>query len=723
MRVLLLFVAYLGCSLLHIYWAVPLLSNADKHEIAQIQNELLRSKGFISQEMQQRYPIYQINGEWYLSMLGRTNSQFNSTALQDHYILFQNPVAGILTLKVPFQQLNAIEQLNGITYLQIAARIHNNLDKAIIDLRADSVHLGIGLPQGYAGKDVLIGITDWGFDYTHPVFYDTLLQQHRIYAAWDQYKSSGPAPNGFNYGTEYSNTQSLLAAGSDTANIYSYSTHGTHVAGIAGGGGATAAYRGVAYEAQFLFVTFLIDEGAVIDAWQWMYQKAIATDKRLVINMSWGLYHFGTLDGTSLLSQAITAFSNLGVVFVNSGGNNGNVNFHLKKTFTNDVLKSRIEFYDYNANPNMWGQSIHAWGEVGQSFSNGIIVTNTSNAVLAQSPLYSTSLSSNYVDTFLVVNQDTIWYNISADAAHPLNGRPQIRLRVKNTHANLRVQLHSTASSGTVHYWNVTELITEVGNWGMAFLAAGTGTTSGDNQNGISEPSCADDVISVAAYATQYATASGSLVGGALASFSSKGPRYDGAMKPDIAAPGVGIASAISSFTDGNYTSVANTNFNNTTYHFAKFSGTSMAAPMVAGVAALMLEANPYLSSAQVKEIMMQTARQDSYTGVIPNEGSPQWGAGKINAYAAVQLAVQTLGVLDTKPQIEWSVYPNPVQHYLYFTIVELPPYAEVIALDGTRYWVAIDHGQMSVDELPSGAYYIRLHQNGCIQQAPFIKI
>lgn len=723
MRVLLLFVAYLGCSLLHIYWAVPLLSNADKHEIAQIQNELLRSKGFISQEMQQRYPIYQINGEWYLSMLGRTNSQFNSTALQDHYILFQNPVAGILTLKVPFQQLNAIEQLNGITYLQIAARIHNNLDKAIIDLRADSVHLGIGLPQGYAGKDVLIGITDWGFDYTHPVFYDTLLQQHRIYAAWDQYKSSGPAPNGFNYGTEYINTQSLLAAGSDTANIYSYSTHGTHVAGIAGGGGATAAYRGVAYEAQFLFVTFLIDEGAVIDAWQWMYQKAIATDKRLVINMSWGLYHFGTLDGTSLLSQAITAFSNLGVVFVNSGGNNGNVNFHLKKTFTNDVLKSRIEFYDYNANPNMWGQSIHAWGEVGQSFSNGIIVTNTSNAVLAQSPLYSTSLSSNYVDTFLVVNQDTIWYNISADAAHPLNGRPQMRLRVKNTHANLRIQLHSTASSGTVHYWNVTELITEVGNWGMAFLAAGSGTTSGDNQNGISEPSCADDVISVAAYATQYATASGSLVGGALASFSSKGPRYDGAMKPDIAAPGVGIASAISSFTDGNYTSVANTNFNNTTYHFAKFSGTSMAAPMVAGVAALMLEANPYLSSAQVKEIMMQTARQDSYTGAIPNEGSPQWGAGKINAYAAVQLAVQTLGVLDTKPQIEWSVYPNPVQHYLHFTIVELPPYAEVIALDGTRYWVAIDHGQMSVDELPSGAYYIRLHQNGCIQQAPFIKI
>ena len=723
MRALLLIVAVISCSFREVSWAAPLMSNADKQEIEQIQNELLRSKGEVSLRLQHTYPIYNLNGRWYLSMLGRCNAQYSAEELEWQRILFQKPIAGLLALKVPLQKLNSLNQLIGIDYLEIASRINPNLDKAVTDLRADSVHAGIGLPQGYAGKDVLIGITDWGFDYTHPVFYDTLLQQHRIYAAWDQYKSSGPAPNGFNYGSEYTDTQSLLAVGSDTANIYGYGTHGTHVAGIAGGGGATTAFRGVAFEAQFLFVTFLIDEGAVLDAWQWMYQKAIAADKRLVINMSWGLYHFGTLDGTSLLSQAITAFSNLGVVFVNSGGNNGNVNFHLKKTFNNDVLKSRVEFYDYNANPNMWGQSIHAWGEVGQSFANGIIVTNNSNVALAESPFYSTTNTSTYIDTFLVVNQDTIWYNISADEAHPLNGKPQMRLRVKNTNTSLRIQLKSQANSGTVHYWNVTELSTDVGNWGMAFLAAGTGTTSGDNQNGISEPSCADDVISVAAYATQYATSSGSLVGGALASFSSKGPRYDGAMKPDIAAPGVAIASAISSFTDGTYTSVATTDFNNTTYRFAKFSGTSMASPMVAGVVALMLEANPYLSAAQVKEIIMQTARQDNYTGSIPSGGSPQWGAGKINAYAAVQLAVQTLGFLDSKSSIEWSVYPNPVQHYLHFTIVELPEFAEVIALDGKRYWVAIENGKMTVQDLPTGTYYVRLHQNGRVQQAPFVKI
>ncbi|MFM8596960.1 MAG: S8 family peptidase [Flavobacteriales bacterium] len=722
MRILTTLSILLLLSLTHLSWAAPQISAADRYEIAQIQSQLLRSKGEVSESLIKNYPIYNIDGRWYLSMLARANQYFNSEELKWQRILFTTPVQQLLSIKVPLQKLSALPEIKSLDYIEIAGKIKPNLDKAIKDLHADSVHHGYGLPQGYAGKNVFIGVTDWGFDYTHPVFYDTLLQQNRIYAAWDQFKTNGPAPNGFNYGTEYDTPATLLAAGSDTANIYSYGTHGTHVAGIAGGAGATTAYRGVAYDAQFLFVTFLVDEGAVLDAWQWMYQKALAADKRLVINMSWGLYHFGTLDGTSLLSQAIDAFSNLGVVFVNSGGNNGAVNFHIKKTYNNDQLKSRIEFYDYAANPNMWGQSIHAWGEPGQAFSNGLIITNSANQILTETPYYSTSNTNTYIDTFIVVNQDTIWYNISADAAHPLNGKPQMRLRVKNTNTALRVQLKSQSSSGTVHYWNVTELTNDVGNWGMDFMAAGTGTTAGDNQNGISEPSCADQVISVAAYATQYATTSGSLVGGALANFSSRGPRYDGAMKPDIAAPGVAITSAISSFTDANFTSVANTSFNNTTYHFAKFSGTSMASPMVAGVVALMLEANPYLSASQVKEIIMTTARQDNYTGAIPIGGSPLWGAGKVNAYAAVKLALQTLGTQNQLVQTDWNIYPNPVQHYLHFTIVELPEFAEIISTDGKRYVSPISNGKVAVQELPAGTYYIRLNLNGKIQQAPFVK-
>jgi subtilisin family serine protease len=632
---------------------------------------------------------------------------------------------GIFSLRLAANQLEDLytDSFSGV-YVELSQKNQPTLEKALKDTRADSVQLGIGLPEGYTGKDVYIGVTDWGFDYTSPMFYDTALQQTRIIAAWDQFKLSGPAPVGFSYGTEYNSPATLLAAACDTSNIYSYATHGTHVAGIAGGSGAGTPNRGMAFESKFLFVTFLVDAAAVLDAWEWMYQKAQADGKRLVINMSWGLYHFGTLDGTSLLSQAITSYTDLGVVFANSAGNNGNVNFHIKKQFNNDLLKSKIDFYAYSSNPNMWGQSVHAWGEPANSFSAGIQVLSNLNLPLIESPLYSTDTTISYIDTFLVTGIDTIWYNISADSAHYLNNSPTMRLRVKNTNTALKVVLKSTALSGIVHYWNVTELTTDVGNWGMPFSAVGTGSTAGDSQNGISEPSCSDDVISVAAYATQYQTSGTSMAGGAIASFSSIGPRYDGVMKPDIAAPGVSIISSMSSFTAASFTSVTSVPFNGRTYHFAKLSGTSMASPMVAGIAALILDANPYLSARQVKEIIMQTARQDNFTGVIPSEGSPRWGAGKVNAYAAVQLALITVGQQEIRNDFSWSIYPNPANENIYISnfpssIQEV----ELIDLSGKVIRKKLENNSISLQNLQSGTFWLRVMVNGKIEQQKFIKL
>ena len=322
-----------------------------------------------------------------------------------------------------------------------------------------------------------------------------------------------------------------------------------------------------------------------------------------------------------------------------------------------------------------------------------------------------------------MTGNDTIWYNITADAVHPLNQRPQMRLRVKNTDTGLKVLLKSQASSGTVHYWNVTELSNDVGNWGMPFATAGAGTTAGDNLNGISEPSCSDDVISVAAYAPQYSTSGGSLVGGAIASFSSIGPRYDGAMKPDIAAPGVSIASSISSFTNSTYTSVASVPFNNRTYHFAKFSGTSMASPMVAGVVALILDANPYLMPQQVKDIIMQTAREDNYTQVIPSEGSPKWGAGKINAYAAVQLALITVGTNEIKQVKKIEIYPNPSSSILNFKGDFIPNTIDLIDANGSCIKREIQNGSTSIAELKAGTYFVRFLKEGKVYQEKIIKL
>ena len=722
LKTICLVTAVICIHLINLSFSQVFLSANDQHDIESIYQTYSRQELNFDQ-LKKKYPIHVINGDVYLSFIAKTNPEFNKDKVTDLGCLVNTTINQLATIKVPIEKLNLIQQFNDLSYLSLSKKMSNSLDKALKDIGADSVHMGLGgLPEAYHGTNVIVGVTDWGFDYTSPVFYDTSLQQTRIIAAWDQYKLSGPSPANFNYGTEFSDPVSLLNAESDTSNIYSYSTHGTHVASIAGGSGAGTNYRGVAPGVNFLFVTFLVDEGAVLDAWEWMYQKSLEEGKRLVVNMSWGLYHAGTLDGNSILSTAISAYTDLGVVFVNSGGNNGDVNFHLKHNFTNDTIKTRVNFYSYSAHQYMWGQSIHAWGEPGKSFSNKIEVMNSSGVLVGESPFYSTLSTNDYIDTFLVADQDTIWYNISADAAHPLNGRSQMRFRVKCINPSYKVMLHSASETGLVHYWNVTELSNDVGNWGMPFSTYQTGSIGGDNENGISEPSCADDVISVAAYSSASATPSGTPIGGGIAYFSSRGPRYDGTMKPDIAAPGVSVASAISSFTDAQYNSVGSIEFNNRTYHFARLSGTSMASPIVAGVAALILDAHPTISASTVKEVLLQTAREDNKTGVLPETGDPTWGHGKVNALAAVQEAVFLNQIEAIETPSEIRVYPNPVEHLLHLNASDEMKNIRLRDLSGKNHQIRRIENSIDCGQLEAGIYFIAFETSNTQCIIPFIK-
>ena len=61
--------------------------------------------------------------------------------------------------------------------------------------------------------------------------------------------------------------------------------------------------------------------------------------------------------------------------------------------------------------------------------------------------------------------------------------------------------------------------------------------------------------------------------------------------------------------------------------------GTSAAAALVAGVAALLLELDPTLDAAQVKQLLQETGRSEEQMGDMPNA---TWGHGKIDAYAAL---------------------------------------------------------------------------------------
>jgi subtilisin family serine protease len=111
-----------------------------------------------------------------------------------------------------------------------------------------------------------------------------------------------------------------------------------------------------------------------------------------------------------------------------------------------------------------------------------------------------------------------------------------------------------------------------------------------------------------------------------LATFSLTGPRlsdFDGdpsdEQKPEIAAPGNLILSAAF----------------NTATGFLNESGTSMAAPHVAGAAALLLQATPTMNPGSLKQVLIQTAAQSNKPGPHPG-WHPFWGNGFLDMYAAL---------------------------------------------------------------------------------------
>ncbi len=672
-------------------------------------------------------PIYKVYDKFCLSTVASVTNDFTKSDLKGKYYL-GSQIGNVVTLKIPLEFAEEDIQIKNVEFLKIAERIQPSLHKVTVDVRADSVWQGINLPQGYTGKGVLIGITDWGFDYEHPMFMDTSLTTSRVRAAWDHFKIDGNKPAGMGYGVEYDTPTELANAHSDTASTYyDYATHGSHVAGIAAGSGAGLKYRGVAFESEYLFNSIQLDEGAAIDAFNWMKSIADNDGKRLVINMSWGLYYMGTMDGTSLVSQAINTLSSQGVVFATSAGNNGNVDLHIKKVFSNDNFQSQIEFYGYNLHPQMWGQCISMWGEPAKPFSAALEVYDNSNSLLGSSDVFDTQLHPGYHDTIMVIGVDTIFYNFTVDDVHPQNNRPHIRMRVKNTNTSYKIVLNSAAPTGTVHYWNVVELSNGVGNWGLDFISFGANGEGGDSHYSLGEPSCTESAITVAAHASDVFSQSGVPYPGSLANFSSEGPTYDERIKPDISAPGTSVVSSLNSYTTGTYTPNATVDFNGRTYVFSAFSGTSMSSPATAGVIALMLEANPDLSAQQVKNILKTTARQDSKTGVITYPGSVEWGMGKVNAYGAVYLALNTVNITSDQATQTISLYPNPVTSQLFIEV-------STSALENVTYQILDVTGkviktaplkqsqQIDVASWSKGVYFVRIYGQEENRTLRFIK-
>ncbi len=127
---------------------------------------------------------------------------------------------------------------------------------------------------------------------------------------------------------------------------------------------------------------------------------------------------------------------------------------------------------------------------------------------------------------------------------------------------------------------------------------------------------------------------------GVIADFSSRGPTYDGRVKPEVCALGVSTYCVRSNTEDGYRTG----------------SGTSFSAPLVAGAAAVVLSANPDWTNMQVMEALMMTASLSNY----PDN---TYGYGIIDTWAAINYLFTSQIINDNTIPYSLKIneaYPNP---------------------------------------------------------------
>jgi len=171
----------------------------------------------------------------------------------------------------------------------------------------------------------------------------------------------------------------------------------------------------------------------------------------------------------------------------------------------------------------------------------------------------------------------------------------------------------------------------------VVVVAAGNEGNVGSGYGTIDSPANEPSVITVGAMDDKNSVSTSDDV---LAPYSSKGPTLiDHVVKPDIVAPGTHIVSlrATGSYLDTNYhdwtltvSQYKNGGGKTTDGMYYDLSGTSMAAPMVAGAAALMIQKDPTLSPAAVKARLMASTVKD--TALLF-----ETGAGYLNVDAALK--------------------------------------------------------------------------------------
>ncbi len=640
----------------------------------------------------------------------------DNQALDDLGIRFNTRIDGLATARVTLHDLLRAGHHPGIRQVEKGGEMTVNLNQSIRSIRVNRVHDGEILNIPFRGRDVIIGLIDTGIDFFHPDFRGEIDPDiSRILSIWDvrlDPQGGEQHPDNFDYGVEYTRDDIQRELRGETqGNVRSVDPHGhgTHVAGIAGGNGmkSDGKFTGVAPEAEFIIVAFpdgRFFPAEIMDAMNYIFSMAHQLGRPAVVNLSIG-GHGGSHDGTAGHEQAITFFSRQqGRAIAVAAGNSGDNEIHYGQILpSGEEAAFNLHIPDYN--PDLVEMDDFVLKLLWYEGDGDVEVTVTSPSgqeVSAQSgdsvlvPTLDGAIELDTLDDFINPKGARVFliYIHTNAGVPPASGEWGINVR------NL-----SGVSEVKFNSWIVSQSM----NW--PWLQPNTG-----RQYTVTMPGTAEGALTVGSFVskTEWIDINGTMRGvvgtiGDLSFFSGGGPTRDERLKPNITAPGHVITSA----TSGN--AAYQDAWLVQDQEYVNNVGTSMAVPHMAGVAALIFEANPNVTGRDVIDIIEKSGRSDDLTGSVPNN---TWGFGKADAIAMFDHFEVTHGIPEDF--FLYQNFPNPFNAVttIRFTIPE-PTRGKLAIYDilGRKVDVVIEGDfeprvytvTFDGSRLSSGVYFYRL--------------
>ena len=582
----------------------------------------------------------------------------------------------MMLINGPLEDIIALSETNLVKNVAFPGKAEPMLNVARERSNADAVLAGSGLPQAYTGKGVIAGIYDSGMDPNH-VFFQTADGETRIKRLWHFSSTNG-------YSTEYATPERIASFTTDNRG----GTHGTHTMGCLAGNmtrrgpkwinydqatGTTQTstiksmpFYSAARDADIAAACGSLDFDNITAAVEKIRNFAKSSNQPAVINLSIGSV-IGPHDGTDAATSMINKYAAEYPIFV-SAGNEGDSRVSIVKTLTASDASVKT-FPAANTPGSAYSGIIDIWGKDASAFDTRFVIYNTTtNSIEYQysinAPGQATVTTSNYTapeyihDTKFDQAFSSSFVMVSASDNKQTNNRfnCQIQYSLRNNTLNKGTLILGIIVDGkagqTIYLTNNSQSATlsglQVAGW-----------MNGTPDLSINNLACGNNIIAVGSWTTRTVWSlcnnqtysyneAANLPYEEVSGFSSYGTLADGRSLPLFCAPGAGIISSISSYYAASAGITTNScaywNTNGKSYYWNLEQGTSMSSPFAAGCVAAWLEANPNLTPAEVRDVIVSTAAAGNGTDATSRQ---QWGAGKLDAYAGIKKVLDLSGVAD----------------------------------------------------------------------------